>query len=163
MMDKPARKPNRIRDFDYSSPGVYFVTICTRDKEKLFWDDNVGASIARPQDAVLSAVGEVVATAIREIPMRYPMISLDNYVVMPNHLHLLLRINTDDSGRAMLAPTVSTVVQQMKGAVTKKLGCSIWQKLFHDHVVRNQRDYEEIWNYIEQNPIRWQEDHFYTE
>lgn len=96
MMDKPARKPNRLRDFDYSSPGIYFVTICTKDKKRLFWSDSVGASIARPQDAGLSAIGEMVDTAIREIPMRYPALCLDNYVVMPNHLHLLLRINTDE-------------------------------------------------------------------
>jgi len=161
MMDKPTRKPNRLRDFDYSSPGVYFVTICTRDKEKLFWSDSVGASIARPIKPALSPCGKLVEKAICEIPKRYPMISLDKYVVMPNHIHLLLRINTDESGRAMLAPTISTVVQQMKGAVTKSYGRSIWQKLFYDHVIRNQRDYDEIWNYIENNPLKWENDCYY--
>ena len=82
---------------------------------------------------------------------------------MPNHVHLLLQINTDPDGRAMLAPTVSRVVQQLKGVVTKQIGHSIWQKLFHDHVIRNEKDYLKIWEYIDNNPARWQEDCFYEE
>ena len=62
----------------------------------------------------------------------------------------------------MLAPTISKVVQQMKGYVTKRLGESIWQKLFHDHIVRGDADYREIWNYIEGNPSKWEEDCFYV-
>ena len=160
-MDKPARKAYRLREYDYSSPGAYFITICTKNKEHLLWSKAVGASIARPHKPELSPWGRVVEEAIHEIPEKYPAVNVDNYAVMPNHIHLLLTISADESGRAMLAPTVSTVVQQMKGAVSKKLGCSIWQKLFHDHVVRNLRDYEEIWNYIEDNPHRWTEDCFY--
>ena len=92
-----------------------------------------------------------------------PYISIDSYTVMPNHIHLLLQINADENGRAMLAPTISAVVQQMKGYVTKQIGHSIWQKLFHDHVVRGERDYLKIWEYIDSNPIKWAEDCFYTE
>ena len=62
----------------------------------------------------------------------------------------------------MLAPTISTVIAQLKGTISKKIGHSIWQKLFHDHVIRNQKDYEKIWNYIEGNPMKWSEDCFYT-
>ena len=81
---------------------------------------------------------------------------------MPNHIHLLLRIDTDPDGREMSAPTISRVIQQMKGAVTKRIGTSIWQKLFHDHVIRNERDYLKIWEYIEGNPSRRKEDCFYV-
>ena len=62
----------------------------------------------------------------------------------------------------MLAPTISRVVQQMKGIITKQIGYSIWQKLFHDHIIRNEKDYLKIWEYIENNPARWKEDCFYT-
>ncbi len=58
-------------------------------------------------------------------------------------------------------PTVSRVVQQLKGVVTKQIGHCIWQKLFHDHVIRNEKDYSKIWEYIDNNPARWQEDCFY--
>ena len=61
----------------------------------------------------------------------------------------------------MLAPTISTIVQQLKGIVTKQIGFSIWQKLFHDHIIRGAQDYQKIWEYIENNPILWEEDCFY--
>ena len=62
----------------------------------------------------------------------------------------------------LLAPTIAKVVQQMKGYVTKQLGVSVWQKLFHDHVVRGEKDYLEIWNYIAGNPAKWEDDCFYV-
>ena len=88
----------------------------------------------------LSQYGKIVEEAIEKISTIYPAITVDNYVVMPNHIHLLLQIHSDSSGRAMLAPTISKVVQQMKGFVTKQIGKSIWQKLFHDHVIRDEVD-----------------------
>ena len=62
----------------------------------------------------------------------------------------------------MLAPTISIVIQQMKGYVTKKIGSSIWQKLFHDHVIRDEAGYLKIWEYIENNPKQWELDCFYV-
>lgn len=160
-MELPVRKPNRLPNFDYNTPGAYFITICTKDRKNLFWTD-VGASIARPQNPSLSKYGAIVDASIREIPLHYPAVSVDHYVVMPNHIHLLLQINTDEDGRAMLAPTISRLVQQMKGIVTKQIGHSIWQKLFHDHVIRGEKDYLKIWEYIDNNPVKWEEDCFYT-
>ena len=161
-MDFPKRKQYRLKDFDYSQPNAYFITICTENRKNMFWE-NVGESIARPEDVRLSAYGKMAEQAIGEIPNHYGAVTVDHFVIMPNHIHLLLQIHTDRDGRAMLAPTISTVIAQMKGAVTKKIGHPIWQKLFHDHVVRNRRDYEMIWNYIEGNPMKWSEDCFYTE
>ena len=161
-MELPERKPKRIPHFDYSTPGAYFVTICTQNRQKIFWE-NVGASIARPQIPRLSHAGQIVEQAIKNIGPHYPAISVEHYVVMPNHIHLLLQINTDENGRPMVAPTISIVVQQMKGYVTKQLGRSIWQKLFHDHVIRNENDYRIIWEYIENNPTQWEQDCFYLE
>ncbi len=156
-METPKRKPNRLPNFDYSAPGAYFITICTKDRRNLFWTD-VGASIARPQ---LTLWGDIAAKSICDIPKHYPAVSVDHYVVMPNHIHLLLQINTDTDGRAMLAPTVSHVVQQLKGVITKQIGQSVWQKLFHDHIIRSETDYLKIWEYIENNPAKWEEDCFY--
>lgn len=111
----------------------------------------------------LSAQGEIVDNAIQNIAKRYPAVAVDRYAVMPNHIHLLLQIHTDCDGKAMPVPPISIVIQQMKGYVTKQLGYSVWQKLFHDHVIRNQRDYEKIWRYIEGNPMKWAEDCFYAQ
>lgn len=161
-MDLPTRKPNRLPYFDYASPGAYFITICTKDRKNLFWAD-VGASIARPYNPQFTRYGSIVKEAIYNISTCYPAISVDHYAIMPNHIHLLLQINTDENGRPMVAPTISQVIQQLKGIVTKQIGWSIWQKLFHDHVVRNEKDYLKIWEYIEHNPSRWKEDCFYLE
>ena len=161
-MEQPRRNPHRLKDYDYSTAGAYFITICTQDRKCLLWDD-VGASIARPNEVRLSPYGKIVAQAVRQIPVHYPAVLLDNYTIMPNHIHLLLRIDTDPEGHTMCAPTISRVIQQTKGFITKEIGHSIWQKLFHDHVIRNEKDYLKIWAYIDHNPVRWRDDCFYID
>ena len=146
--------------YDYSSGGAYFLTICAKDRRNRFWE-NVGATIGRPQDVILSPNGKIVDEAIRNIPKIYPAIAVEQYVIMPDHVHLLLRVRADEYGRPMVAPTMSRVVQQMKGYVTKRMGESVWQKLFYDHVIRNQMDYDEHVRYIYENPARWQDDELY--
>ncbi len=160
-MTLPKRKPVRLTDYDYSSAGVYFITVCIKDRKSLFWN-NVGATIGRPQKHELSKYGKIADCAIHQIPQHYPDIKLDNYVVMPNHIHLLLSIEGDTLGRPVVAPTISQVVQQMKGYVSKQIGCSIWQKSFIDHIISNEKDYIEHYKYIENNPINWAEDDLYV-
>jgi len=161
-MELPKRKQNRITGYDYSKPGAYFITICTDKRRNLFWE-NVGAIIDRPEDVVLSEAGRIVERCIDDISNRYHMVCVDWYVIMPNHIHLLMRIDTDSDGRPMVAPTISTVVQQMKGAASKEMGFSLWQKGYHDHVIRGERDYREIWEYIDDNPRKWKEDRLNSE
>ena len=158
----PKRKRNRLENYDYSSCGAYFITVCTLEKQNCFWE-NVGAIIDRPQDVELSAYGKMVDQAIQNIPSAYPALSLESYVIMPNHIHLLLRVCADEYGRPLVAPTMSRVVKQLKGVVSKQTGISIWQKSFHDHVIRNREDYEEHLRYIYENPIRWCYDELYAE
>ena len=124
-----------------------------------YYDDVLPVDIDSKQ--VISK-GEIVKKAIENIPEHYACVEVDNYIVMPNHVHLILKITADKSGRPMVAPTISTVVSQMKGYVTKKVGFPIWQKLFHDHVVRNRIDYREIFEYIYNNPMQWENDCFYV-
>lgn len=168
-MDLPRRKANRLPDYDYSRPGCYFVTICARERRSLFWDGiashmGVGADIIRPWTEQLSMVGLLVRRAIQDIPVHYPNVSLEHYVVMPNHVHILLSIG-GDGGRMISALTtpLSTIVGQMKRAAAKAAGHPIWQKGYHDHVVRNDVDYLRIWSYIDTNPAKWREDCYFTE
>ncbi len=158
-MELTSRKPNRLQDYDYGKNGAYFITICVKDRHEMLWKP-VGARIAHPHEQTLSDIGEVVNTAIQNIPAIYSNVRVDKYVIMPNHIHMILTI-ANDHGRAMRAPTISIVVNQMKGYVTKQIGFTIWQKLFHDHIIRNEQEYREIWNYINQNPQKWQEDCYY--
>ena len=168
MWELPVRKSIRLKNYDYSQEGHYFITICIKDNHEILWvDDTVGARIAR----LLSEIGETVKTAIENIPIIYANISLDKYVVMPNHIHMILLLNDDitshkmngnGGGRAMRAPTVSTVINQMKGYVTKQIGFSIWQKLFHDRIIRSEEAYQRIWKYIDENPQKWSEDCYFA-
>ncbi len=162
-MELQKRKPNRAKGFDYSQAGSYFVTICTQNRKCILSDIIVGATIGRPPEVVLSDNGKIVDRAINNIPIIYPSVMVDKYVIMPNHIHLLLQIHCADNGRAMHAPTVSTVIQQMKGYVTKQVGYPIWQKLFHDHIIRNEGEYLKVWEYIEYNACKWQEDCYYVD
>ena len=161
-MEYPNRKLTRLHDYDYSSAGAYFITICTKDRKCLFWED-VGAIIDRPNGTHLSPMGKITAQCVQDIEEHYPAIHVDHYVIMPNHIHLLLQIQTDTDGRSMIAPTISTVVRLFKGAVSHKIGKPIWQKGFYDHVIRGDADYQKIWTYIENNPAKWLEDRFYTQ
>ena len=169
----PKRKEIRLKDYDYSSPGVYFVTICTAKRKNIFWqgaldvdsyyDHSVGASCARPQKLPLSNWGKIVLEQLDIWNSTYQSVSLNAYVIMPNHLHILVEITADENGRPQVAPTLSQMIQQFKGAVSKRIGKPIWQKLFMEHVIRDCQDYVTRLNYIYKNPLRWLDDELYTE
>ena len=96
------------------------------------------------------------------IPRIYPEIKLDKYVIMPNHVHAILVISGEKESQSIVS-----VIGQYKAAVTKKIRAvnpeiNVWQRSFHDHVIRNQVGYKKIWQYIENNPVRWEEDCFYN-
>ncbi len=167
------RKDIRLKQYDYSSPGAYFVTICTENRKNYFWNGDfepnvftwcsVGANCVRPKNLPLSDTGIVVLEELERWNKTYPAVSLYSYVIMPNHLHIMVVILADEYGRPQVAPTLDRMVKQFKGAVTKKLGKSIWQKSFIEHVIRNKEDYEIRSNYIYSNPVHWCYDELYKE
>ena len=149
----PKHKPLRIPNYDYSQCNIYFLTLCTKDRQHLFW--SVEATCGRPQ-MNLSLAGRLVAVELEQIPQIYKSVRIETYCIMPDHIHLLLSIDADAEGRPQVAPTVSRVVQQFKGAVSKRIGQPIWQKSFYDHIVRNEADYLACWQYIENNPLKYE-------
>ena len=163
----PVRKPNRLKNYMYNSNGMYFITICIKDKKKILWSTdeygNVGANCVRPCDNIqLSQYGLIVKNEIKKISSVYSdIVKIEKFVVMPNHIHMIVLIDT--YGRTQFAPTISRIIKQFKGAVTKQIGRSIFQRSFHDHIIRNDADYLKIWNYIDTNPAKWNEDCFYIE
>ena len=143
----PVRKHPRLKEYDYTTYNYYFVTLCAYDKRCLF------GTVEQ-----LSAVGKLAEDFMRIIPEHFPGVVVDKYVVMPNHIHGILILSDVD---------LSVVVGQYKAAVTKYArelfpGISVWQTSFHDHIIRNQADYERIWQSIEGNPGKWMEDCFYV-
>ena len=107
-------------NYDYSAGGAYFLTVCAKERRNYFWD-RVGATIGRPQDVPLTSYGKALDQAIHNITVTYPSVSVEEYVIMPDHFHLLLIVYTDMNGRPMVAPTMSRLVQQLKGVVTKEI------------------------------------------
>lgn len=147
---------HRLPEFDYRTPGAYFITVCTNGKRNYFWE-SVAALSERPLHRLpLTRYGRYAAEAIRDIPKFYSHASVDQSVVMPNHIHLLLRLD-ETPGQA----GIPQIVRQMKAHVSKRAGFSIWQRSYYDHVIRGQKDYDMIWQYIADNPAKWLNDRFY--
>lgn len=156
-MDLPKRKNIRLHNYNYSSNGAYFITICTKNKENLLWK-NVGANCVRPLDQLpLSKIGIVIENEIYKLNTVYENIKVDKYQIMPNHIHLIIFIYEDSNGRTQFAPTISRIIKQFKGSITKQIGFSIWQKSFYDRIIRNEKEYQEVWNYIHNNPLKYLE------
>lgn len=156
-MDLPKRKNIRLNDYNYSSNGAYFITICTKNKENLLWK-NVGANCVRPLDQLpLSKIGIVIENEIYKLNTVYENIKVDKYQIMPNHIHLIIFIYEDSNGRTQFAPNISRIIKQFKGSITKQIGFSIWQKSFYDRIIRNEKEYQEVWNYIHNNPLKYLE------
>ena len=145
MNELPKRKQIRIENYDYSTPGAYFITVCTANREKNFWSDRRG-ELCSPANVPLSDIGMLVDNEIKKLNSVYDAVRVDKYCIMPDHIHFIISIHTD---------TISRVMKQFKGSITKQIGRSIWQKSFHDHGIRNQQDYDEIWEYIENNPLKY--------
>lgn len=156
-MDLPVRKPNRLKDYDYSNEGAYFITICTKDKKPILSRITVGADTIRPNKIILSKYGKIIDKSINEIPLHYEGVFVDNYVIMPNHIHLIIRIVSN--GRMVSVPTI---VGSMKRYVSKEIGTSIWQNNFYDHIICDDIDYQTKWQYIDENPIKWRDDELYS-
>ena len=166
MTEFPKRKSIRIEDYDYSTPGAYFITVCTANREKIFWSDRRGelcspADTALPGDhrsplrVELSEIGKTVDREILKLNTIYSAVHVDKYCIMPDHIHLIISIDAEEDGRTQFAPTISRVIKQFKGSLTKQIGRPIWQKSFYEHGIRNQQDYYEIWEYIENNPLKY--------
>ncbi len=155
-MELPQRKPNRIPEYNYNQNGAYFVTICTQGRKPVL------STIVGDGFPVPKPFGNIAEEIIRQIPDKYPLVSVDKYVIMPDHIHLLLRFDLDD-GTGNPSPTLGNVIGWYKYQTTKQVnlrmntpGMKHFQRSYYDHVVRNQEDYNEIWEYIEHNPRkRW--------
>jgi len=153
-MEKPKRKRIRLEGYDYSQNNAYFITICSKMKNNLFWKSASPNQTIDADFLPLSKIGHVIEDTIQNIPLVYRNIEIDIFMIMPNHIHMILCI-TDDLGPT---PTISTVINQFKGIVTKRVGYPIWQKSFYDRIIRNEKEYQFIWDYIYYNPVNWVDD-----
>ncbi len=160
MKQLPERKPNRLKNYDYSSNGAYFITICVQDM-KCVLSTIVGADDLGSPRIRLTEYGSIAERNILKMNEIYPEINIDNFVVMPNHLHILLTIHNNNncvSGAPRSSPPtnmLSKFVAAFKRFTNKEIGANIWQRGFHDHIIRDGTDYQTRWQYIDENPEKW--------
>jgi len=146
----PSRKHPRLKHFDYSSPNYYFITICTWNKLCIFGNPHR-----------LSPWGIIAESVLLEIEKHFSGVKIEKYVIMPNHIHMILVLEDANPG-------LPQIIGQYKSSVTRKIHETapqqiIWQTSFHDHVIRTQKDYERIWLYIASNPQNWNKDCFFVD
>ena len=144
-MELPQRKKIRVGEYDYSQCGAYFVTICTQNRRPI--------------------LSNIVGDDSHIVPKRYGQIAkkylknaaeIEKYVIMPDHIHMLIRLEEQGAEkRSPQASRIASIVRSIKTLTTKEIGEPIFQRSYYDHVIRNQRDYNEIWEYIENNPRKW--------
>ena len=166
----PVRKNVRLKHYDYSSNGAYFITICVEDMRRLLCHivgrDDLGA----PQ-VNLSKYGAIAQKYIEQIELHYQGVFIDSYVIMPNHIHLLIRVDRNNlpplnngaprsSRPTMLIPRIMAAFKKF---ANKEFGFEMWQTSYHEHIIRNENDYLRHWQYIEGNPAKWADDEYYTD
>ncbi len=160
-MELPKRKPTRLKNFDYSQSGYYFVTICTQGRKPLL-STIVGRGLA-PAENQLSPYGRIAEKELLALTTRFPCIKIEKYVIMPNHIHAIIAIKRETAG-ASPCPTLSDIVCAFKSIATRKSGTKrLFQASFHDHIIRGEADYREIWAYIDTNPDKWETDSFFLQ
>ena len=168
----------RLHGYDYSTVGAYFVTIVSWQREMLFGNIVDG-------EVVLNEMGKIVREEWERTPQIRREVELGTYVIMPNHFHAIVIINEistvgvhniDDirvgaTGRSPLRPhgpkpkSLGALIAGFKSSVTKRIntlhnspGVPVWQRNYHDRIIRNEREMSRIWDYIESNPARWDDD-----
>jgi REP element-mobilizing transposase RayT len=155
------RKVIRLQGYDYSQAGEYFVTICTKDREHIFGKIEEGRML-------LNGFGEIVAWCWNDLPSHYPNVEMDEFVIMPDHVHGIIVITEPDPVREGSEPSLtrrhplSEIVRSFKTFSARRInecrgtpGLSVWQRNYFEHIIRDERALERIREYIISNPERW--------
>ena len=158
-----SRKNTRLQGYDYNTPGAYFLTICTEGRRCLL-SRIVGTGVLDGPEIELLPHGKIAAKYINQLNAFYDYLSVESYVIMPNHIHILLQISEGPSGRPV--PTrqnsiVSRFISTFKRFCNKEYGQNIWQERSYDHIIRDQADFDKHLQYIYENPFGWEKDEFF--
>jgi putative transposase len=157
------RKSIRLQEYDYSRSGEYFITICTYDKKCVFGE-------AIEEKIRLSPIGEIAKKCWEEIPNHFSKVELDEYVIMPNHLHGIIIFNEtvgveyiqplQNKYQRVISKSLGSIIRSYKAAVTRECHKNNysyfkWQSLFYDRIIRSHKELDNIRDYIIINPLKW--------
>ena len=224
------RKQIRIKEYDYSQEGYYFITICTKNRkqrlskiineeEQNLYDNlktngkiitnNVGVGVlddpksktntklianvvgvgvlddpketnknqiikpvgVAPQGdpkkekihVQLLPTGKIIKKYLENYNKNFENIKINDYVIMPNHIHFVVELIYENGSPRGATPTIPKIINSIKSIVSKEIGYSIWQRNYYEHVIRNEKEYYKILEYIEINPLKWEDDIYYKE
>ena len=155
-MNRKRKNSLRLPQYDYSSDGAYFITVCVKGRKQLLsrivgCDDHIAPWV------VLTPIGLKVQKYLSQIR------GIDKYVIMPNHIHLIIIQNESGSMWSSTPTNIPDIIRSFKTLVTKELGYSIWQTSYYDHIIRDEEDYLIKAQYIDDNQVKWQYDKYYNE
>ena len=168
MEKSPKRKSTRLPGYDYSTPGAYFLTFCTENRKCVLSRIPVGTGVLDGPNIELLPYGKIADKILRQLDAHYENISVESYVIMPNHIHILLFVQVPANGPSgtpvptVQNSTVSRFVSTFKRFCNRECGKNIWQTRSYDHIIRSQADFDEHLRYIHDNPFRWQEDELFS-
>ena len=164
------RRSIRLKEFDYSGNAIYFITICTKNRE------NFLGSVGERHRLALNEGGNIVKHGLQTIPLIYKNVVLDEFVIMPNHLHAIIIMDKLDKepGRANVSPlrehhskikTIGYIIGQFKSSISKDIHQNgvlefAWQRNFYEHIIRNDTELNQIREYIINNPLNWDKDEY---
>lgn len=159
-MDLPKRKHPRLKNYDYSQSGFYYVTIHIIPNgdylSKVVADRDYNTA-----EIVLTESGKIAENELKNLSNRFAFVRVDKYVIMPTHIHLILEF-MDESAGASPRPTLMNVVGAYKSLTTREYNQKInttqkklFQASFYEAILRNDADYRERWKYIDENPLKW--------
>ncbi len=159
------RKPTRLKDYNYSTPGKYFITVCVKNRKQIL-GEIVGCGDFDAPQMVLSEYGKILNRYINLMNDKYSHIKSEKYVIMPNHFHIIIEIIDYKNGGSSTSAEpynneISKYVSLLKRYCNREYGENIWQRSFNDHIIRSDKDYFKIWEYIDTNALKWKEDCFY--
>ncbi len=160
-MDLPKRKHPRLKNYDYSSNGYYFITFCIENPNVKL--STVGRGLDPAVEVKLTAHGKIVEEEILDIQEKYEIVKIDKYCIMPNHVHIIIII--DDFGVSAGSrprPTVPDLMRVIKSKSARRFnqldntpGRKVYQTSFMDEIIGSEKYYQEVWRYIDENPIKW--------
>jgi putative transposase len=154
------RRSIRLKGYDYSHSGYYFITICTQNKSCLF-------GLIENGIMHLNELGVIVNSHLENIGHRFPQVRVVDYVIMPNHIHCILVIENDEETHAKRS-TLGQILRFFKSKsaieINKMLGREndrLWQRNYYEHIIRNEEELANIQEYIFRNPSQWDKDEYY--
>ncbi len=160
----PWRKRLRLKGYDYTERGLYFVTVCTGGKRCILGEIRDGRMLPSP-------LGRIVQEEWARMEERSPRVHIHAFALMPNHVHGIIAIGREEGDADLEGqprPSLSRIVGAFKGASARRMniacgtpGRTVWQRGFHDHIIRSERALNRIHDYIEDNPFRWSEDRYF--